>query len=129
MVEFYRQYLVNLLHSNADFLFSSQTTFENVGLNKLSFTDVAENFVSKTPLNFNPCGMHDLNMKNIKVNGNDSIFILHLNITLLRKHFDKLCELCVSLCYKPDNLCITETRLVDVPLINIFNFRIQFFSL
>ena len=45
--------------------------------------------------------MHYLNMKDIKVNGNDSIFILHLNISSLRKHFDELYELCVSLRYKP----------------------------
>ena len=63
--------------------------------------------------------MHDLNMKDIKVNVNDSIFILHLNISSLHKHSDELYELCVSLRYKPDILCITETRLVDVPLINI----------
>ena len=63
--------------------------------------------------------MHDLNMKDTKVNGNDSTFILQLNISSLHKHFDELYELCVSLCYKPDILCITETRLADVPLINI----------
>ena len=54
-------------------------------------------------------------MNDIKVNRNDSIFILHLNISSLHKHFDELYELCVSLRYKPDILCITETRLVDVP--------------
>ena len=76
--------MVNIPHSNADFLFSSQTALENVGLKKLSFTDVAENFVSETPLNFNPCGLHDFIMKDIKVNRNDSIFILHLNISSLQ---------------------------------------------
>ena len=105
----------------------SQTALENVGLNELSFTDVAENFVSETPLNFNPYGMHDLNMKDIKVDGKDSIFILLLNIFLLHKHFDELYELCVSLRYKPDILCITETRLADVPLINISIPRYNFF--
>ena len=95
MVEFSRWYLVNILHSSADFLFSSQTALENVKLNELSFTDVAENFVSEIPLKFNPCGMHNLNMKDIRVNGNNSIFILHLNISLLHKHFDELYELCV----------------------------------
>ena len=114
--------LVNILHSNADFLFSSQTAFENVGLNELSFTDVAENFVSETPFNVNPCGMHDLNMKDIKVDENDSIFILHLNISSLHKHFDELYELCVSLRDKPD-IFITETRLAEVPLINISIFQ------
>ena len=59
--------------------------------------------------------MHDLIRKDIKVNGNDLIFILHLNISSLPKHFDELYELCVSLRYKPDILCITETRLADVP--------------
>ena len=58
-------------------------------------------------------------MKDIKVNGNDSIFILLLNISSLHKHFDELYELYVSLRYKPDISCITETRLVDVSLINI----------
>ena len=105
MVEFSRQYLVNIPHSNADFLFSSQTALENVGLNELSFTDVAENFVSEAPFNFNPCGLHNLNLKDIKVNRNDSIFILHPNISSLHKHFDELYELCVSLRSKPDILC------------------------
>ena len=63
--------------------------------------------------------MLDFHMKDIKVNRNDSIFILHLNISSLHKHFDELYELCVSLCYKPDILCATETRLADVSLINI----------
>ena len=63
--------------------------------------------------------MHDLRVKDIKVNGNDSIFVLHLNTSSLHKHFDKLYELCVSLRYKPDSLCITETRLANVHLINI----------
>ena len=48
MVELSRWYLVNILHSNADFLFLSQKVLENVGLNKLSFTDVAEDFASET---------------------------------------------------------------------------------
>ena len=63
--------------------------------------------------------MHDLRMKDIKVNGNNSIFILHLDISSLHKRFDELRELCVSLRYKRDILCITETRLADVSLINI----------
>ena len=60
-------FILNVLHSHADFLFSSQTALENVGLNELSFSDVTENFVFETPLNFNPCGMHDLRMKDIKL--------------------------------------------------------------
>ena len=83
------------------------------------FTVVAENFGSETLLNINACGMHDLRMKDIKINGNNSIFILHLNISSLHKRLDELYELCVSLRYKLDILCTTKTRLADVPLINI----------
>ena len=32
------------------FYFRVKTALENVGLNELSFADVAENFVSETPL-------------------------------------------------------------------------------
>ena len=41
--------------------------------------------------------MHDLRMKNIKIDENDSIFILHPNISSLgSKHVDEFYALCVS---------------------------------
>ena len=60
-------------------------------------------------------------MRNINFDKNNSVFILHLNIASLRKHFDELYELQLSLIipHKPDILCITETRHADVPLIKI----------
>ena len=45
--------------------------------------------------------------------------ILHLNIASLQKHFDELHELLSLIPHKPNILCITETCIADVPLINI----------
>ena len=58
-------------------------------------------------------------MKDINFDKSNTVFILHLNIASLQKHFDELHELLSLIPHKPDILCITETRIADVPLINI----------
>ena len=58
-------------------------------------------------------------MKNLSIDENNSIFILHLNISSLQKHFDELHELLLCLPSHLDILCITETRIADTPLCNI----------
>ena len=67
--------------------------------------------------NINSCFTYDSSMKNLSIE-NNSIFILHLNISSLQKHFDELHELlrCLpTVPSHPDIFCTTEARLTDTP--------------
>ena len=58
-------------------------------------------------------------MKNLIIDEKNNFFILHLNISSLQKHFDVLYDLILNSTFEPDILCITETRVADVPFFNI----------
>ena len=44
---------------------------------------------------------------------------MHANIRSLHKNFDSLIDFCESLSAKPDIICLTETKLQDIPYANI----------
>ena len=46
-------------------------------------------------------------------------FILHANTRSLHKNFDNLIDVCESLSSKPDIICLTKTKLKDIPYANI----------
>ena len=58
-------------------------------------------------------------MKNLIIDEKINFFILHLNISSLQKDFDELYDLILNLTFLADILCITETRIADVPLSNV----------
>ena len=51
-------------------------------------------------------------------NGNDSLILVHLNIRSLHKSFDNLHEFVSLLPFKPDVICLSESR-INQPLKNI----------
>ena len=57
-------------------------------------------------------------MKNLII---DKKIVFHnaFEYFILQKHFDELYDLILNLTIQPDILCITETRIADVPLTNI----------
>ena len=58
-------------------------------------------------------------MNNIVYDKSNNLLIMHLNISSLQQHIDDLHEFLVCLPYRPDVLCISKTRIADVPSINV----------
>ena len=54
---------------------------------------------------------------------------MHLNISSLQTHIDDLHEFLVCLSYRPDVLCISKTRIIDVPPLTFLFLNINFFML
>ena len=50
---------------------------------------------------------------------NNSLSIIHLNIRLLNKNFDKLYDFLLCLTFTPNVLCLSESRIKKQPLVNI----------
>ena len=50
---------------------------------------------------------------------NNELFLFHLNIRLLHKNFDSLCDLLSKLLQKPYIIGLSETKIKDKPQINI----------
>ena len=55
----------------------------------------------------------------LKIDKNYSLILLHVNIRSLHKNFELLHEFFVTLNFRSDIICLTETRLKSKPLINI----------
>ena len=67
----------------------------------------------------NSCIYFDVVAPKTNFNFSNSLILVHLNIRSLYKHFDSLCLFLQSLPFKPDVICLTETRVKDQPLANI----------
>ena len=66
------------------------------------------------------CHYFDISKNNqIKMNDNDSLSIIHLNIRSLNKNFDKLYDFLVCLSFTPDVLCLSKSCIKKQPLVNI----------
>ena len=109
---YYSIYFSNDVNSS-----SSQTV--QMSDNEISINDIIDNLDSVIPPNIRPCSITDYTMKNLIIDKKNKFFIMHLNISSLQKHFDELYDLILNLTIQPDILCITETRIADVPLTNI----------
>ena len=49
----------------------------------------------------------------------NDLFVVHINIRSLQKHYESLNEFLNSFDKTPDIICISETRLKQGPLINV----------
>ena len=87
--------------------------------NKCKFDNIIDNFEQLLPNNIQSCLLCDVSMNNIVYDKSNNLLIIHLNISSLQKHIDDLHEFLVCLPYRPDVLCISETRIADVPSINV----------
>ena len=61
---------------------------------------------------------HDLHIPKTTT-ANRTSFLLHLNIRSLQKHHDNLSEFFCALSCQPHNICLSETRITDKPIVNI----------
>ena len=95
--------------------------------NKSKFDDIVDNFEQLLPNNIQSCLLCDVSFNNIVYDKSNNLLIIHLNISSLQKHIDDLHEFLVCLPYRPDVLCIFETRIADVPSINISITEYNFF--
>ena len=68
--------------------------------------------------NIKACNYYDIFKLNTTLNDSSHIFI-HLNISSLQSHFDKLYDLLLELTDSPSIIFISETRINKEPLINI----------
>ena len=68
--------------------------------------------------NVTPCRTHDLDDQQF-VNNDSSHFIIHLNISSLRAHFDELKEFLSNFSSPPSIIFISETRINVEPLFNV----------
>ena len=87
-------------------------------INQKSDFDVNLKISSLFNENFNPCEYFDVNC----IPNSDpekSLFLLHLNIRFLQKHFDNLSEFLCMLPDQPHNICLSETRIFNEPKINV----------
>ena len=87
--------------------------------NKCKFDNIIDNFEQLLPNNIQSCLLCDVSMNNIVYDKSNNLLIMHLNISSLQKHIDDLHEFLVCLPYRPDVLCISKTRIADVPSINV----------
>ena len=69
--------------------------------------------------NIKKCKYFDLNLNHLKIDKIYSLILLHVNICSLHKNFELLHEFLVTLNLSFDMICLTETRLISQPLINI----------
>ena len=66
------------------------------------------------------CHYFDISKNNqINMKDNNSLSIIHLNIRLLNKNFDKLYDFLLCLPFTPDVLCLSKSRIKKQPLVNI----------
>ena len=82
--------------------------------NNESCDKILQIFTSK----INSCIYFDVVAPKTNSNFSNSLILVHLNICSLYKHFDSLCLFLQSLPFKPDVICLTETRVKDQPLAN-----------
>ena len=62
-------------------------------------------------LNFAPCRLLDCNVLLRSFCSNNSLILIHLNITSLNKHYDDLNELLLTLPFSRKVICLSEVRL------------------
>ena len=98
---------------------SAPATFDDVrNFNSFVLSDFIHANLSN---NIRPCDYYDLNFQFNTFSDckNERTIILHANIRSLHKNFDSLIDFCESLSAKPDIICLTETKLKDIPYANI----------
>ena len=78
-----------------------------------SLSDIAEKVQCFQLENVKPCQYHNIDNVYNLISNNDKLFLLHLNIQSLQKHFDSPKELLHQLLTPPDVICITESKLKD----------------
>ena len=83
--------------------------------NNVSCDKVLQILTSK----INSCKYFKVVAPKTNLNFPNSLVLVHLNIRSLYKHFDSLCLFLQSLPFKPDVICLTETRVKGQPLANI----------
>ena len=94
---------------------SAPTTFDDVrNFNSFKLSGFIHASLSS---NIKPCDYYDLNFQFDTFSDckNERTFILHANIRSLHKNFDSLIDFCESLSAKPDMICLTKTKLKDIP--------------
>ena len=57
-----------------------------------------------------------------EISSKNELFLTHLNIRSLLKNFDDLCQFLCQLPVIPHAICLSETKIKDMPLINIYIF-------
>ena len=98
---------------------SARATFDNVrNFNSFELSDFIHANLSN---NIKPCDYYDLNFQFDTFSDckNERTFILRANIRSLHKNFDSLIDFCESLSPKPYIICLTETKVKDIPYANI----------
>ena len=70
--------------------------------------------------NFKQCKTYETNCKLPLTEKKKSLFILHINIRSIYKNFDALnYEFLQSLDYLPDIICLSETKIKNLPTVNL----------
>ena len=78
-----------------------------------NLSDLAEKVQRFQLENVKPCQYHNIDNVSNLISNNDNLFLLHLNIRSLQKHFDSLQELLHQLSTPTDVICISESKLKD----------------
>ena len=83
--------------------------------NNFECNNNAERLLDKTTdvmySNFAPCHLLDCNVLPRSFCSNNSLILMHLNITSLNKHHDNLNELLLTLPFSPKVICLSEVCL------------------
>ena len=70
--------------------------------------------------NFKQCKTYETNCKLPLTNKKKNLFILHINIRSIYKNFDALNhEFVQTLDYLPDIICLSETKIKNLPTVNL----------
>ena len=69
--------------------------------------------------NFKPCVYTQFSDFDSRTDVTNALFMIHINIRSLQKHFDTLAEMLQLLSALPQLICITETKISKELLVNI----------
>ena len=96
-------------------VFSSSQADTSEDINHNSLPDMLSDSLRT---NIKACNYYDIFKLNTTLN-DSSHFFIHLNISSLQSHFDKLYDLLLELTHPPSIIFISETRINKKPLITI----------
>ena len=80
--------------------------------------DLSDHLSATIHDSINPCEYYDINNMPIDKSYKE-LFFIHINIRSIQKNFDCFCELLSELPYRPQIICLSETKIKNQPVINI----------
>ena len=97
-----------------------ETNFANDLKNNTNDFDFFSSVYNLLTNNFKQFKTYETNCKLTSTKKKKSLFILHINIRSIYKNFDALnYEFLQSLDYLPDIICLSETKIKNLPTVNL----------